>query len=131
MASWLVFAIIIGGLLVLSLLFILLRYLGLFLQALFSHAHISIFAIIGMHLRKTDIREIVITHIRLKRAGFNVPVDYLDTHWHAGGSPANVATAMITAQEHRKTLRWDEAAKIDLGPDDLLEVVHRRLGIDT
>lgn len=128
MPSWvIVFLVVVGSVVLLPLAFVS-QYAGLYIQAWASNASVSMSAIIGMRLRKVDVRTIIITHIRLHKADLHVPLANLETHYLAGGSPSRVATAMISATRRGGVLTWEEAATIDLGPDDLLEVVRARFG---
>lgn len=124
MYSVLVFSIIIASVLLMGLLVVLSRYLGLYLQCHVANAHVTWLELIGMRLRKVDLRSVLISHIRLRKAGVDIPLSWLETHDLAGGSPANVAAALITTRRAGKVMHWEEAAAIDLGPDDLLTFVH-------
>lgn len=124
MPTFVIFILIVVGLIVLGVLFVLARYLGLWVQALFSNARVSIFEIIGMRLRKVDVRTIVISRIRAVKAGLAVSTNNLETHYLAGGRVPNCVTALISAKKARIDLEWDVVAAIDLAGRDILDAVN-------
>jgi uncharacterized protein YqfA (UPF0365 family) len=127
--TFLITVLAIAGFIVLGVLFVIAKHLGLYIQCAMANAHVSIFELIGMNLRRVDVREICITHIRLRKEGLDVPLAALETHWMAGGHPAQVATAMIAAHRGRKHFTWDEAASLDLKGQDVVAVCEERFGV--
>ena len=119
-----IFLLILLAVIVLGIVIVLARYLGLWVQALFSNARVSIFEIIGMRLRKVDVRTIVMSRIRAVKAGLNVSTNNLETHYLAGGRVPNCVTALISAQKAKIDLDWDVAAAIDLAGRDILDAVN-------
>ncbi len=99
------------------------QFISLWIQALLSKAPVSIFEIIGMRLRKVDIRTVVYSRIRAVKAGLDIPTNALETHYLAGGRVPNVITAMISARGAKIELPWSIATAIDLAGRDLLEAV--------
>ena len=79
---------------------------------------------IGMKLRKVDIRTVVINRIRAVKAGMDIPTNLIETHYLAGGRVSNVISAMIAARGARIELPWNVATAIDLAGRDILEAVH-------
>ena len=80
------------------------NFFNLYIQALFSNAHIGLIEMFGMRLRKVDLRTIVYSRIRAKKSGMDIPSNALETHYLAGGRVPNVISAMLAAR----------GAKIDL-----------------
>jgi uncharacterized protein YqfA (UPF0365 family) len=112
------------GFVVLGVLFVLAKYLNLWIQAMFSNARVSIFELIGMRLRRVDVRTIVISRIRAVKAGLDVSTINLETHYLAGGRVPNCVTALISAKKAKSDLDWDVAAAIDLAGRDILDAVN-------
>ncbi len=99
------------------------QFISLYIQALLSNAHVGLLEIIGMRLRKVDIRTVVYSRIRAVKAGLDIGTNNLETHYLAGGRVPNVITAMISARGARIDLPWSTATAIDLAGRDLLEAV--------
>lgn len=100
-------------------------FLNLYVQAMFSNAKIDLLHLIGMRLRKTDARTIVFSRIRAVRAGFDIPAATMESHHLAGGHVAAVVNALIACDRAGIEFSWDEACAIDLAGIDVQEVVNR------
>jgi uncharacterized protein YqfA (UPF0365 family) len=109
---------------VLVLLAVIGQFFGLWIQALFSRAGISMQDLIGMRLRKVDLRTIVYGKIQAVKAGLDVTTADLETHYLARGRVPNVINAMIAANKAKIHLDWRTATAIDLAGRDILEAVH-------
>jgi uncharacterized protein YqfA (UPF0365 family) len=121
-AIWIVVAIV--GLVMLFLIVFLLQFISLYIQAMTSNARVGMLDMIGMKLRKVDIRTVVINRIRAVKAGMDIPTNLIETHYLAGGRVSNVISAMIAARGARIELPWNVATAIDLAGRDILEAVH-------
>ncbi|MCC6285715.1 MAG: flotillin-like protein FloA [Phycisphaerales bacterium] len=108
---------------VLVVLFVIGNFINLWIQAFLSNARVSLWDMIGMRLRKVDVRTIVFSRIRAVKAGLNVTTNQLETHYLAGGRVPNVVSALIAARGARIDLAWDTAAAIDLAGRDLFDAV--------
>jgi len=102
----------------------LLQFLSLYVQAFTSNASVSMMDMVGMKLRKVDIRTVVINRIRAVKSGMEIPTNALETHYLAGGRVSNVISAMIAARGAKIDLPWNTATAIDLAGRDILEAVH-------
>ncbi len=102
----------------------LLQFLSLYVQALTSNASVGLLDMVGMKLRKVDIRTVVINRIRAVKSGMEIPTNALETHYLAGGRVSNVVSALIAARGARIELPWATATAIDLAGRDILEAVH-------
>ncbi|MBI4578289.1 MAG: flotillin-like FloA family protein, partial [Planctomycetes bacterium] len=100
------------------------QVLGLWFQAFMSNANVSIFDLIGMRFRKVDSRSIVLSRIRAVKAGLDISVNDLETHYLAGGRVQNVILALIAADRARIDLGYKTACAIDLAGRDIIEAVH-------
>lgn len=116
-------ALVVGVLFVVVIMVVIGQFISLYIQALLSNAHVGLLEIIGMRLRKVDIRTVVYSRIRAVKAGLDIPTNALETHYLAGGRVPNVITAMISARGARIELPWSTAIAIDLAGRDLLEAV--------
>jgi uncharacterized protein YqfA (UPF0365 family) len=112
------------GLVVFFILVFLLQFISLYIQALTSNAHVGLLDMVGMKLRKVDIRTVVINRIRAVKAGMDIPTNLIETHYLAGGRVSNVISAMIAARGAKIDLPWNTATAIDLAGRDILDAVH-------
>ncbi len=103
--------------------FVIGQFISLYVQALLSNARVSLLSIIGMRLRKVDIRTVVYSRIRAVKAGMDISTDALETHYLAGGRVPNVISAMIAARSAKIDLPWGIATAIDLAGRDILDAV--------
>lgn len=120
----LIVGIVIAGIFALIIFIFLLQFFNLYIQAYTSNAKVGMLDMIGMKLRKVDIRSVVINRIRAVKAGIDIPTNALETHYLAGGRVSNVVTALISARGARIELPWSTATAIDLAGRDILEAVH-------
>ncbi|MFO0492684.1 MAG: flotillin-like FloA family protein, partial [bacterium] len=76
---------VIAALVLLVLVFIVGQFFNLYIQALTSNARVSIIDLIGMRLRKVDVRTVVLSRIRAVKAGLDVSTSLIETHYLSGG----------------------------------------------
>ena len=97
--------------------------INLWIQALVSGARVKLLDLIMMRLRKVDPKTIVFNRISAKKAGLDLPTEYLEAHYLAGGRVTNVVRSMIAADKAKIDLPWERATAIDLAGRDILEAV--------
>jgi uncharacterized protein YqfA (UPF0365 family) len=90
---------------------------------LLSGARVRLVDLVMMQFRKVDPRTIVFNRISAKKAGLEIPTDWLESHYLAGGRVTNVVRAMIAADKAGIELPWDRARAIDLAGRDILDGV--------
>lgn len=117
------FAFIIGGIFVLIVAVFLLQFIGLYLQALFSGANVSIMSLVGMRIRKVPARLIVNARVLSCKAGMPIDTNLLEAHFLSGGNVLRVVQALIAANKANIKLDFKEAAAIDLAGRNVLEAV--------
>jgi uncharacterized protein YqfA (UPF0365 family) len=112
-------------LLIAALVFFLLfmKFFRLWLQAKLSRADVRFAELIGMWLRKVDIRTIVLSKITAIQAGLSLTTVDLESHYLAGGRVPNVVRALIAANRANIDLTLKTATAIDLAGRDILEAV--------
>jgi uncharacterized protein YqfA (UPF0365 family) len=113
----------VGVLVVLIFVLLLLSFFNLWLQAMLSNAPVSYLELVGMRLRKVDIRTIVYSRIRAVKAGLQISTNQLETHYLAGGRVMNVISALIAAKGANIPIEWGTATAIDLAGRDILDAV--------
>jgi uncharacterized protein YqfA (UPF0365 family) len=92
-------------------------------RALMSGAHISMFRLVGMKLRKVDYKEIVNQYILARKAGIKIYDSEIETHMMAGGNVEKVIDALIAAHSAKLNLSIEEAMAIDLAGRDVVLAV--------
>ena len=95
----------------------------LWFQALVSNAHVSMHKLIGMKMRKVDVKLIVPQYITARKAGVKLTVDELETHYMAGGDVARVVKALVAAHSANIDLSVNQAKAIDLAGRDVYMAV--------
>lgn len=95
----------------------------LWITALASGAHVGIFTLIGMRLRRVPPARIVLPHIQAKKAGLNINTNQLESHFMAGGRVESVVNALIASSRAGMNMPFEMAAAIDLAGRDVLEAV--------
>ncbi len=100
-----------------------LKFFRLWLQAKLSRADVKFSELIGMWLRRVDIRTIVLSKITAIQAGLTLTTRDLESHYLAGGKVPNVVRALIAANRANIELGLKTATAIDLAGRDILEAV--------
>jgi uncharacterized protein YqfA (UPF0365 family) len=95
--------------------FIVLSFLSVWLKAMSSGAPVGLLNLVFMrYLRKLPYNLIVDARITAVKAGIDVGIDNLETHYMAGGDIMQTTLALINAQKAGLPLDWDQATVIDL-----------------
>ncbi len=115
--------IVLAVLLVLIALFLALVPVGTWFRALVSGARISMGRLVGMRLRRINIRMIVEAYINAVKAGLDIDIVELETHYMAGGDVLKVVNALISAHSANIDLTLGTAKAIDLAGRDVLNAV--------
>jgi uncharacterized protein YqfA (UPF0365 family) len=100
-----------------------LKFFRLWLQAKLSQANVKFSELIGMWLRKVDMRTIVLSKITAVQAGLALTTRDLESHFLARGNVPNVVRALIAANRANIDLSLQTATAIDLAGRDILEAV--------
>ena len=116
-------ALVVLVLVVLVFFLLFLKFFRLWLQAKLSRADVKFSELIGMWLRKVDIKTIVLSKITAIQAGLIVTTRDLESHYLAGGRVPNVVRALIAANRANIELSLKTATAIDLAGRDILEAV--------
>jgi uncharacterized protein YqfA (UPF0365 family) len=80
-------------------------------------------SLIGMRLRKVPQDKVVLPLITAVKAGLDINVNQLETHYLAGGDVERVVKALISAFRAQIPLAFEKAAAIDLAGRNPLEAV--------
>ena len=97
--------------------------LGLWISALSSGVHVSIGSLIGMKIRRIQPKRLVYPLIKAVKAGLDLNVSKLETHFLAGGNVDRVINALIAAQRANIEMAFEKACAIDLAGRDVFEAV--------
>lgn len=96
---------------------------ALWISAMAAGVRVSIFTLIGMRLRRVIPNRIVIPLIKAHKAGLDVGISQLESHYLAGGNVDRVVNALIAAHRANIDLPFERAAAIDLAGRDVLDAV--------
>lgn len=118
--AWLVLVVVAFFVLIFFFWFVPIR---LWIAALASGAHVGLFTLIAMRLRRVSPRSIVEPRISAVKAGLQVPLDMMEGHYLAGGNVQAVTNALISADKANIELSFTRAAAIDLAGRNVLEAV--------
>jgi len=102
---------------------IMFQFVGLYVRALVSGAHVTFMELIGMRIRNVNPTVIVNSRVQAMRAGIPVSNGEMESHVLAGGNVMRVINAMIAANKANIDLPWNVATAIDLAGRDILEAV--------
>ncbi len=114
---------IVIGIAILVFAMVMLKFARLWLQAYFSRADVRLSELIGMWLRKVDMRIIVLSKITAVQAGLKLTTNDLESHYLAGGRVPNVVRALIAADRANIDLSLKTATAIDLAGRDILDAI--------
>ena len=123
MPTWAVLTIVLAVVVSLIVALFILVPVNVWFRALASGAHVSMFRLIGMKLRKVDYKKIVNIYIISQKAGLNIAISNLETHLMAGGDIEKVVDALIAAHSAKLDLNLELAKAIDLAGRDVVEAV--------
>lgn len=97
--------------------------IGMWFKALVSGVHVSFGSLIGMRLRGISPARLVYPLIKATKAGLDLTISKLETHFLAGGNIDRVINALIAAQRANINLPFEKACAIDLAGRDVFEAV--------
>jgi uncharacterized protein YqfA (UPF0365 family) len=96
---------------------------NLWITAVFSGVRVGLFDLVFMRIRKVPPSIIVGSMITATKAGLNLTISDLETHYLAGGHVPSVIKALISADKANIELSFKQAAAIDLAGRDVFEAV--------
>ena len=120
---WATLTIVISCIVVVIVAIVLIVPINIWFRALASGAHVSMFRLIGMKMRKVDYKKLVNIYIISQKAGLKIPIAELETHLMAGGDIEKVVDALIAANSAKMDLTLEQAKAIDLAGRDVVEAV--------
>ena len=97
--------------------------IGLWISAFAANVKVSIFALIGMRLRRVVPVKVIVPLLKATKAGLNLSVNQLEAHYLAGGNVDSVVNALIASQRAEIDLEFERATAIDLAGRNVLEAV--------
>jgi uncharacterized protein YqfA (UPF0365 family) len=97
--------------------------IGLWLRTVAAGVPLSIGSLIRMRIIGIPPGVIVNNLVRARKAGLDINIEQMQSHFLAGGNVENVILAMIAAQRAQIPLEWQRAAAIDLAGRNVLEAL--------
>lgn len=112
-------ALVVVSLFVVIFLFFIFQYVSLWMQAMLSGTPVQMIDLILMRFRRVDPKTIVFNRISAHKAGLDLYVEQLETHYLAGGRVTNVVHALIRAKSEGLALTWEQASAADFAGTDV------------
>ncbi len=109
-----VVAALIAGVVAVIVVFVIISFINIWIQARFSGAPVSFLTLLSMRLRRVPIGLIVQSRITGVKAGLPLETDPLEAHFLAGGDVNQVVRALVAAEKANLNLGFNQAAAIDL-----------------
>jgi uncharacterized protein YqfA (UPF0365 family) len=97
--------------------------IGMWIRTIAAGVPLGIVSLVRMRLIGIPPSVIVTNYVRARKAGLDLTVDQMQSHFLAGGNVENVTLAMITAQRAQIPLAWQRAAAIDLAGRNVVEAL--------
>jgi len=97
--------------------------LQLWIAAWSSGAYVGLMTLVAMRMRRVAPQRIVNPFITATKAGLDLKVDMLESHFLAGGNVDRVVNALISADKAGIPMTFQQAAAIDLAGRDVFEAV--------
>ena len=110
---------------ILVLLLVLFRFVpfGTWIRCVASGVHVSFRSLIGMKVRRIKPEKLVYPLIKATKAGLQLNITQLETHYLAGGNVDRVINALIAAQRANIPMAFEKACAIDLAGRDVFQAV--------
>jgi uncharacterized protein YqfA (UPF0365 family) len=97
--------------------------IGTWIRTIAAGVPLGIVTLVRMRLIGIPPGIIVTNYVRARKAGLNLTIDQMQSHFLAGGNVENVTLAMIAAQRAQIPLDWQRAAAIDLAGRNVVEAL--------
>lgn len=114
---------IVFGAIILFFIFLYFVPVNLWITAIFSGVRVGLLELVAMRIRKVPPSIIVNSIITSTKAGLDMTVTDLETHYLAGGNVPTVIRAMISADKANINLTFKQATAIDLAGREVFEAV--------
>jgi len=114
---------IVFGAIILFFIFLYFVPVNLWITAIFSGVRVGLLELVAMRIRKVPPSIIVNSIITSTKAGLDMTITDLETHYLAGGNVPTVIRAMISADKANIALSFKQAAAIDLAGREVFEAV--------
>jgi uncharacterized protein YqfA (UPF0365 family) len=95
----------------------------LWIAAWSSGSYVGMMTLIAMRLRRVAPAGVVNPRITATKAGIDIPIELLESHYLAGGNVQRVVNALNSADKAGIKLAFQQAAAIDLAGRDVFEAV--------
>ncbi|MBR6954828.1 MAG: flotillin-like protein FloA [Clostridia bacterium] len=96
---------------------------GTWIRSVASGVHVSFRSLIGMKVRRIKPEKLVYPLIKATKAGLQLNITQLETHYLAGGNVDRVINALIAAQRANIPMAFEKACAIDLAGRDVFQAV--------
>src|SRR5687768_8998793 len=98
---------IVGFVFIFFLSLVVISFFNVWLRALLARAPVSITTLLAMRLRRVPYAQIVDARITASKAGIDINIDKLESHYLAEGNVFATVQALIAADKANLSLIWD------------------------
>lgn len=97
----------------LAAMFSFLKFGLLWIRALFSGVHVSLFRILAMTLRRVPVEMIISNSIKARHAGVAISLNEMERFYLQGGDVPTVVEAVIMARDRKIDMTWEKACEFE------------------
>lgn len=94
-----------------------------YFTAFFSGCYVGAFKLIGMKLRKVDVKQVVSAFVLAKKSHLGVTIFDLELVLTSGGRPLNIVEGLNASKSAKLDFDFNFAKAVDISGRDILEVV--------
>jgi uncharacterized protein YqfA (UPF0365 family) len=122
-SDWMFFVMVALGIVAFVLLIVFLKFGLLYLRALFAGAHVPIFRMVGMTIRRVPVSMIVNNYIKARNAHVTISTNDMESYFLNGGDVSTVVEAVIRCLNAKIPLDWQKGCEMARTRRDLLGAV--------
>ncbi len=104
--------------------------INLWITAIFSGVKIELLELVFMRVRKSPVKDIVLSKIAAAKAGVPIKTVELETHALAGGNVTELTKALIKAKNEGIDVTLQELTATGLAGNDLMEFLEKSKSIN-
>ncbi|MEQ6120408.1 flotillin-like FloA family protein [Reichenbachiella sp. MALMAid0571] len=100
--------------------------LNLWITALFSGVQIDLMQLVFMRIRKSPVKDIILSLITCQKAGINITLEELETHSLASGNIVTLTKALLKVKSENLKIDSTELMAQNLAGNDLMKYIEIR-----
>lgn len=100
--------------------------LNLWITALFSGVQVDLMQLVFMRIRKSPVKDIILSLITCQKAGINITLEELETHSLASGNIVTLTKALLKVKSENLKIDNTELMAQNLAGNDLMKYIEIR-----